>query len=320
MKYLSRILLSIGSLVVIFLITTLLLFGHRDLPLTDLKAKYANSNSSFIAVEGINVHFRDEGNKNDTIPIVLIHGTAASLHTFDAWSTELTKNHRMIRMDLPAYGLTGPFANRDYSIQHYTRFLKQFLDKIKVKKCILAGNSLGGEIAWNYALEQPKMVEKLILIDAAGYPLLSKSVPIAFKIGRTPIINKVLTYITPRFIVKASIENIYFDKSKVTSSLIDRYYELTLRAGNRQAFVDHFTVIKDSLAYKKIKQISQPTLVLWGAEDLLIPVSNATKFHKDIPNNLMQIVSKSGHTPMEESPLESLKPVLNFIKTKDSMK
>jgi len=314
MKYLSKSLKIILSCAALITIGIIIFFGHRDIPLNELKAKYTNAASSFISVDGMEVHFRDEGNQTDTIPIVLIHGTASSLHTFDTWTDSLKKSNRVIRMDLPAYGLTGPFPDRNYSMAHYTEFLKKFLTALKIKQCVLAGNSLGGQIAWNFTLEQPEMVKKLILIDAAGYPLSSKSVPVAFKIGRTPVLNKVLTYITPRFIVKASVENVYFDKSKVTESLVDRYFELTLREGNRQAFVDRFKMAKDTSAYKNIKRIQQPTLILWGAKDLLIPVENASKFHKDLPINTLVILDNNGHTPMEESPMESLKPVLDFLK------
>lgn len=320
MKYLTKSLKIILSFAALIIIGIVFFFGHRDIPLNELKAKYTNTASSFISVDGMDVHFRDEGDKSDTIPIVLIHGTASSLHTFDTWTDSLKKSNRVIRMDLPAYGLTGPFPDRNYSMAHYTEFLKNFLTALKIKQCVLAGNSLGGEIAWNFTLEQPEMVKKLILIDAAGYTTSSKSVPVALKIGRTPVLNKALTYITPRFIVKASVENVYFDKSKVSESLVDRYFELTLREGNRQAFVDRFKMAKDTSAYKNIKRIQQPTLILWGAKDLLIPVENANKFHKDLPINTLVILDNTGHTPMEESPMESLKPVLDFLKMDKSVK
>ena len=310
----SKIILIFISLIIIGII---LLFGHRDIPVNELKVKYANKASSFILVDGMEVHYRDEGDLTDTIPIILIHGTASSLHTFDAWTEILKKTKRVIRMDLPAYGLTGPFPDGNYSMAHYTVFLKEFLKALNIKQCVLAGNSLGGQIAWNYALEQPKMVNKLILIDAAGYPLKSKSVPIGFKIGRMPVLNKILTFITPRFIVKSSVENVYFDKSKVTDSLVDRYFELTLRAGNRQAFVDRFKMTDDEKAYIKIKNIVQPALILWGENDLLIPVENAYKFQKDLPNNSLFLLDKCGHVPMEESPKESLKPVIDFLENEN---
>jgi pimeloyl-ACP methyl ester carboxylesterase len=314
MKYLIKILKIILIFVMLVVIGVVLLFGHRDIPLKDLKAKYTNAASSFIAVDDMDVHYRDEGNKEDSIPIVLIHGTAASLHTFDAWADSLKKSNRVIRMDLPAYGLTGPFPDRNYSIAHYTAFLNDFLAALKIKQCVLAGNSLGGQIAWNFTLEQPGMVTKLILIDAAGYPMSSKSVPVVFKMARIPVIRNLLTYATPRFIVRASVENVFFDKLKVTDALVDRYFELTLRKGNRQAFIDRLNASSDTSAYINISHIQQPTLILWGANDLLIPVENAYKFHSYLPNNTLVILDNSGHTPMEESPVESLKPVIVFLK------
>lgn len=301
--------------VILVATVVVLLFGHRDIHLETLKEKYSNTASSFISVNGMDVHFRDEGDPADSIPIILIHGTASSLHTFDAWADSLKKFHRVVRMDLPAFGLTGPFPDRNYSMAHYTAFLKSFLSALKIKQCALAGNSLGGEIAWNFTLEQPAMVTKLILIDAAGYPLHSKSVPIAFQLARMPIVRNLFTYITPRFLVKSSVKNVYFNRSKVTDALIDRYFELTLRKGNRQAFVDRFNSSADTSAIKNIRNIQQPTLILWGANDLLIPVENAYKFDADLPNDTLVILDNSGHVPMEESPLESLKPVLDFLKT-----
>ena len=315
MNHLTKKLRIILSLALLLIIAVILMFGHRDIPLNDLKIKYANSNSSFIAVNGMDVHFRDEGLKTDIIPIVLIHGTGSSLHTFNEWSDRLKKSHRLIRMDLPAYGLTGPFPDGNYTMANYTAFLKDFLIALNIKQCVLAGNSLGGAIAWNFTLEQPSMVTKLILIDASGYPIASKSVPIAFSLAKIPVINKLLTFITPRFLVRSSVENVYFDSSKVTDLVVERYFNLTLRSGNRKAFVDRLQIPKDTNTYKNINYIQQPTLILWGAEDLLIPVENAYKFQEDLPNNTLVILENTGHTPMEESPLESLAPVLNFLKT-----
>ena len=315
MNYLTKKLTVILSLTLLFIIAFILLFVDRDIPLNELKIKYANSSSSFIAVNGMDVHFRDEGLQTDTIPIVLIHGTGSSLHTFNEWSDRLKKSHRVIRMDLPAYGLTGPFPDGNYTMAHYTAFLKDFLTALNIKKCVLAGNSLGGAIAWNFTLEQPSMVTKLILIDASGYPIASKSVPIAFSLAKIPVINKLLSFITPRFLVRASVENVYFDSSKVTDLVVERYFNLTLRAGNRKAFVDRLKTPKDTSTYNNIKYIQQPTLILWGSQDLLIPVENAYKFQEDLPNNTLVILENTGHTPMEESPLESLAPVINFLKT-----
>ena len=115
MKNLIKGLKLISIVILLLVIAILIFFGHRDIPVEELKSKYANSESSFIALDGVNVHFRDEGNQNDSIPIVLLHGTASSLHTFDAWTNELKKTNRVVRLDLPAYGLTGPFPDGQFS-------------------------------------------------------------------------------------------------------------------------------------------------------------------------------------------------------------
>ena len=289
-------------------------FGYQDIPLNQLKKKYTDSYSSFVRVDQMDIHYKDQGDKKDSIPIVLIHGTGSSLHTYDHWTKELIINHRVIRMDLPGYGLTGPFPDRDYSYNNYVAFLKVFLEKIGIKSCILAGNSLGGNIAWRFTTKYSEMVDNLILIDAAGYPMKSKSIPLAFKIAQIPVIQNIFTVISPRFVAKASVENVYNDKTKVDEELVDRYFELTLREGNREAFVDRFKVKSDTVSHKKIKLINQRTLILWGEEDELIPSQMAYLFHNDLPNDTLVILKDVGHVPMEESPSKSLRPVIKFLK------
>jgi len=317
MKQLMKILKIVLSIIMISVLSIIILFSHKDIPLNELKLNYTNSDSSFININGTNVHYRDEGNSNDSIPIVLIHGTGSSLHAYDIWSDNLKKNNRIIRMDLPAFGLTGPFLSRDYSISNYTTFLKEFLDSINIRQCILVGNSLGGEIAWRFALEEPLMAKKLILIDPSGYPVISKSVPIGFKLAKIPILNKFLTYITPRFLVRLSVENVYFDKSKVSDSLVNRYFELTLRKGNRNAIIDRLmvstTLTLGTKTHTSIKNIKKPTLIIWGSDDQLIPVENAYKFNNDITNSKLVVMQQTGHVPMEEKPLESLKFTIDFL-------
>ena len=314
MKQFIKIVLAINLLLALIIVVV---FAHKDIPLNELKLKYTNSDSSFIDINGTNVHYRDVGNSNDSIPIVLMHGTGSSLHTYDFWSDNLKRTNRIIRMDLPAFGLTGPFVKNDYSISNYTFFLKEFLNNLNIKECILIGNSLGGEIAWRFAIAEPLMVKKLVLIDAGGYPVISKSVPIAFKLAKIPVLNNLLTYITPRFLIRASIEDVYFDKSKISDSLVNRYFDLTLRKGNRKAIVDRLkgstTLTNGKKTHASIKKIKKPTLIIWGSDDQLIPVENAYKFNNDITNSKLIVMQQTGHVPMEEKPIESLKFVIDFL-------
>jgi len=302
--------------IVLLVVLVLLLFGYKDIPLIELKAKYGAPPSTFVSIDGMDVHYRDEGRLNDSIPIVLIHGTGSSLHTFEAWANELKKDYRVIRMDLPGYGLTGPFPDGDYSTDRYEDFIKSFLATTGIEKCIIGGNSLGGSIAWNFTANYPEMVDKLILIDASGYPYQSSSTPIAFKLAKIPIIKNMFTFLTPRFIIKQSVQNVYSDKSKVSDALIDRHFELSLREGNRQAFLDRFQVKNDINIAPKVRSITQKTLILWGEKDELIPIEKAYQFHEDLPNDTLVILKDVGHVPMEESPNESLKALLSFLRNK----
>ena len=181
-------------IVVILLILMSVFYGHKDISRQILKTKYGTEASAFVTIDGMDVHYRDEGNPKDSTPIVLIHGTGSSLHTFDTWTQELISEYRVIRMDLPAYGLTGPFLNRTYTITNYVDFINAFLSKLNIKQCILAGNSLGGNIAWNYTLKHPTSVDKLILIDASGYPSTAQSIPIAFKLAKIPLVKNLFKF------------------------------------------------------------------------------------------------------------------------------
>ena len=123
-KFLKFLFLGVGLLILL----TILMYGYRDIPIDELKAKYAPSPSQFVAVDGMDVHYRDEGIQTNSIPIVLIHGTGASLHTFEDWAKGLASTHRVICMDLPGYGLTGAFPNRDYTVDNYVAFIIDFLE------------------------------------------------------------------------------------------------------------------------------------------------------------------------------------------------
>jgi pimeloyl-ACP methyl ester carboxylesterase len=314
MKFLKILLLTLflGFLALI------IVFWKNDLSLDYLKSKYANEESEFMPINGIQVHFRDQGLLTDSLPLVLIHGTSSSLHTWEPWVAELKASKRIITFDLPAYGLTGPNANHDYSQKAYVEFLDSLLIKLNISKCILGGNSLGGSVSWNYAIEHPEKIKKLILIDAGGYPIKSTSIPIAFKLAKVPFFNNLLDYITPKAMVESSVKNVYFDPSKVSNELINRYYELTLREGNRAAFRERLASSKNSISKNNtsqlIKTIKVPTLILWGDHDQLIPVASAYKFHEDLPNDTLVILKNLGHVPMEEDPKASIMSVKEFIK------
>ena len=285
---------------------------YADIPIDELKKTYANEHSKFIDIDGMQVHYRDEGKGN---PIVLIHGTASSLHTWNSWTEELVKKHRVVRMDLPAFGLTGANTTGDYSIKSYTSFLQKFLNKINLEKFYLVGNSLGGNIAWNFTAEYPEKIEKLILVDASGLPT-NKPQPWIFKMAKTPIVNSLFLYITPKIVIKDNMEQVYADDSKITDELITRYHKMALRTGNRRAFIDRAKTdfkLGEKANYNKLKSIITPTLLIWGAKDLWIPLDNGKRMDSILPNSKLVILENSGHVPMEENPEESLIILKEFL-------
>ena len=301
-----------SSLILILLSITFLLglaSYSPDIPVSELKIKYTNQFSKFVQIDGMDVHYRDEGIGQ---VIVLLHGTGASLHTWDKWTKELKKKYRVIRLDLPAYGLTGPKKKKKYLISDYSNFLNSFVELLQIDDFILSGNSLGGAIAWFYASEHQDKIKLLCLLNPSGFINKDKGSPFVIKLARTPIINKLLRYVTPRFFIKNTLKEVYYDKTKLSNKKIDTYRDMVLRENNRESFIDR-SLLKSEDYTNRLKFISTPTQIIWGEEDAWIPVSNATLFEKELPNTVINIMQKTGHIPMEERPLESLNLLLNFI-------
>ena len=262
------------------------------------------------------VHFRDEGPRDDPMPLVLLHGTSASLHTWDAWVDALKDKRRVIRFDLPGFGLTGPHPTNDYSVDAYVGLVQAMVDNLGVKTFVLAGNSLGGQIAWATAYTLPQRVQRLILVDAAGYPLIPQSIPIGFQIARIPVLRRVAEVVLPRGIVESSLRNVYGDPDKVTAALVDRYYDLTLREGNRKALayrIDEMQKMNADKAVAAIQSLRLPTLIIWGGKDRLIPVENAHRFAADVVGSRLVVFDALGHVPQEEEPDITVRAVRSFL-------
>lgn len=300
-------------LCIIFIIGFMLVNHQPDRSLEQLQGRWTDSASQFMSLAGMQIHYKDEGPRDDALPIVLLHGTSASLHTWDGWADALKAQRRVIRFDMPAFGLTGPSPDNNYSIENYAKIVVQVLDRLAVEQCLLGGNSLGGYVAWATAVLYPERVEQLVLVDASGYPFESESVPIGFKIAQTPVLNTLMEQVLPRFLVESSVENVFGDPTKVTPELVDRYFELTTRAGNRQALIERFRQTQPGEFSKRVSEIDIPTLILWGQRDHLIPQAIADRFHHDIATSTVVRFEKLGHIPHEEDPSATVTALKSFI-------
>jgi len=298
-----------GLLVVFGLLSVLVAWEWKgDISLETLKARWAGPPSRFVDVDGMSVHYRDEGKGP---AIVLLHGTGASLHTWDSWAAALSPSHRVVRLDLPAFGLTGPRPDGDYRLDTYVEFLERFAAKLGLGSFALAGNSFGGALAWRFAVAHPSEVTRLVLIDAGGYPRKTKRL-LVFRLGQLPIVAPLMAHLDPRLLVERTTRQAYGDPTRVTPEQIERGYELVLRPGNREAFGAVTSVpFEDRTAL--LRTLRVPTLVMWGDKDALIPVSDAQRFAADVPGARVRIYETLGHIPMEEDGARTAGDVREFL-------
>lgn len=299
----KRLLKLFGWLLLLLMLVTIgfiVVNWVPDRSLETLKERWAQSPSQFIDIAGMKVHFRDEGPRDDPTPIVLLHGTSSSLHTWDGWVEALKKEHRVIRFDMPGFGLTGPSLDNDYTIENYSRIVIGVLDHLQINQSIIAGNSLGGNVALTTTLLYPERIKQLVLIDSSGYQFQPKSIPIGFKIATIPILNKLMEKVLPRGIVKSSVENVYGNTTLVTPELVDRYFELTTRTGNRQALAMRLNQMRPGKYVGRLSELKLPTLILWGSLDRLIPPELGERFNKDIVDSQLVLFKTLGHVPQEE--------------------
>ena len=283
-----------------------------DRSLESLVPRWAPPPSDFIDLDGQLVHYRDQGPSSDPLPLVLIHGTSASLHTWEGWVAGLSATRRVISFDLPGFGLTGPNADGDYTDARYVAFVRSLLVRLGVERAIVAGNSLGGEIAWQLALADPARVAGLVLVDAAGHKFEPESLPLGFRIARIPVLREPMRWVLPRRAIEDSVRDVYGDPARVTAALVDRYYELALREGNRVALMQRM----DQLApgpVERLPEIKVPTLILWGARDRLIPPRWGDAFHQAIPGSRLVVFTKLGHVPQEEDPAATLAALRDWL-------
>jgi len=304
---------------VLLLLTALALALSRapDRPVETLVARWAPAPSDFVEVKGMVVHLRDEGPRDDPNPVLLIHGTGASLHTWEGWVKLLKTRRRIITFDLPGFGLTGPFAGQytpdDYHGDTYARFVLDLMDRLKLPSAVVGGNSLGGEVAWRVAVMAPQRVSGLILVDAVGPAFTPLSMPIGFMIARVPVIGRISEFALPRAVIEQSLQDVYGHPEKVTAELVDRYFELALRTGNRRALGLRMKQMLPGEDAEKIASIRQPTLILWGGRDHLIPPVVARQFQQSITVSKLVMFSDLGHVPQEEDPARTVEPVKAFL-------
>lgn len=280
-----------------------------DKPREALEAAYAPPPSQFLVVDGVRLHLRDTGPR-DGPAVILLHGFGASLHTWEDWAPGLADHYRVIRFDLPGFGLSGADPSGDYSDARSLSLITQLMDRLGVAQAALVGNSMGGKLAWLLAAEQPDRVAKLVLIAPDGFASPG------FDYGKKaelPLVARLLPYTLPKIMVRMNLAPAYADPNFLTDALLTRYRDLMLAPGNRRVLLQRMAQIELQQPAPLLARITAPTLLLWGEQDRMIPISNAQDYLKDIKDCRLISFKSLGHLPQEEAPAASLVPLRAFL-------
>lgn len=272
-----------------------------------LEARYP---ADYRDVAGLHLRLRDEGPR-DAPALILLHGFGSSLQTWDAWTAALiATNHRVIRFDLPGFGLTGPDPGGDYTDARAMQVIAGLMDQLGLGRATLIGNSLGGRIAWMFASRHPERVDRLVLISPDGFASPG------FQYGQAPhvpLIMRALPFVMPRFMLRASIAPAYADPRRLTGATVDRYDDMMRAPGVRRAILARFSQSVLPLPEPLLRRIQAPTLLVWGEQDGMIPFANSADYLRCIPHSSLVALPGMGHVPFEETPEASLRALSGFL-------
>jgi pimeloyl-ACP methyl ester carboxylesterase len=276
---------------------------------SDLEKKYWDSATRYIEVGGTSIRVRETGDSHAPA-VVLLHGFGSSLETWEPWAQSLSGHYRVVRFDLPGSGLSEPDRRGDYTDARSLQLLEQLMNQLGLENAVLVGNSLGARVSWRFAAAYPSRVRKLVLISPDGFASPG------FEYGKpphVPAVFELMRYFLPRILMRNYLAAAYGDPSRLSDSVIDRYYDLLLARGNRGAMISRMqqTILVEPTPI--LRQIAMPTLLLWGRKDQLIPFSNSADYLGALPNASLVEFPNLGHVPHEEAPAESLKALEPFL-------
>jgi len=280
-----------------------------DKPRAALEARHAAAPSQFVEAAGVRLHIRDTGPRNAPA-ILLLHGFGSSLHTWDDWARELETTHRVIRFDIPGFGLTGPDPTGDYTEARSQAVILALMQRLEVERVAIIGTSMGGRIAWRFAAAHPERVTKLVLMAPDGFASPGLNYNQAPKV---PMLMRLLPYTLPESMLRGSLTPAYGDPNVVTQALFERYRDMMLAPGVRQAIIDrmgqHVLLPPEPI----LATIRLPVLLLWGGLDRMVPATNAQDYLRALPDARLVTFPALGHIPMEEAPAETAAAVRAFL-------
>jgi pimeloyl-ACP methyl ester carboxylesterase len=317
----------IGLLVLVGVVVALLAGGYfalkrPDIPYATLAERYENAASRYVDLpSGVRMHYRDQGQG----PIlVLIHGFSASLHTWEPWVERLAtgedriNDYRVISIDLPGHGLTSAPEGYEASIDAYRDVVAEFVQSQNLQRFALAGSSMGGNVAWEYALAHPEQVEALILVDASGWQETRAEFaddPPAFKLLRNPVLGPLVRDLDSTRLIRGGLEASFGDPALVDDAMVTRYAEMARAPGHRDILLQMTLGFRSRnfATPERLMPLRMPVLVLSGDQDRIVPVDHARQFNQAITGSELVLFEGIGHIPQEEAADDSAMAVHEFL-------
>ena len=280
-----------------------------DLARERLLQSYARAGTAQLMV-GAQPYFIQDTGPREAPTLVLLHGFGASLQTWDAWSQALETQWRVVRIDLPAFGLTGPAVNNDYSDEADVARLLALLDHLGLQRVAVGGHSMGGRIAWNFAAAHPERVSHLVLVAPDGFPDPRSTTEFTYQVSPWLGLMKLSL---PAWALKLGVAPAYGDEKLLTADTMRRYQDMMRAPGVRAALIDRMRQTRNSDPVPRLQSLKMPVLLVWGDKDAFIPISNAQDYLKAIPHATLATIPQAGHVVHEEAPLPSVEAVKAFL-------
>lgn len=318
MRWVLGIVLALVGLVALLGAGAYFALKRPDLPYETLAARFESASSRYVDLPGgIRMHYRDEGAQGGP-PLLLIHGFSASLHTWEPWIARLGNDYRIISIDLPGHGLTRAPAGYHPSIEAFRDVVAEFTRSQNLERFALAGSSMGGNVAWEYALAHPGQVDALILVDASGWedtrPEAAEE-PQVFKLLRNPTLGPIMIQLDNSRLVRQGLEASFADATLVDDTMLERYTQLARAPGHREILLQLSLDFRSRnyATSERLAALDMPVLVLTGDTDRLVPPEHAQQFHDAITGAELVTFEATGHIPQEERPDESAQAVRDFL-------
>lgn len=304
-RWLRGAALALGAL-----LAALLVAGERPAGPTGRWLREAGLEPRWCTVEGIRVRYVRKG---EGPPLLLLHGLGSSIYSWSDVLEGFARRHDVVALDLPGFGLSDQPPDLTFSL--LPRAALGVMDALGLERASLIGNSLGGAVAAILAAQHSERVEKLVLIDSAGFNLARDKRPGVLRLVSAvpgPLLERLPVR---RALTRAALRQVFFDQSKVTEERVEEYLAPLLRPGTLRSLQSLLTSreVEAAAFAALLYRISAPTLILWGKEDRWVRAADADRFGAAIAGSRTIILKRCGHIPQEERPGETLALVESFL-------